>query len=159
MSAGLVVVEASMKSGSLITARMAAEYGRDVFAVPGHPMDPKAQGTNQLIKDGAIMLRDVSDILESMKNNMIYPESSISQDPPVLCDSSEFALEYIYDHDPQHSIEIILSHLNHTPLDLDDLVRDTNIPPHFLQDSLIELELEGKIQRHHGGGVSLLIDV
>jgi DNA processing protein len=143
---GVVVVEAAHRSGSLITARMAGEQGREVFAVPGSPLDPRAAGTNDLIKQGATLVTGVADIIEAVGPIMERPMSL-----PLREDDDEpFA------PDPEsHDRDQILSLLGPTPVSLDDLIRISGIAPGVVRTVLLELELAGKLIRHRGGLVSL----
>jgi len=143
---GVVVVEAAHRSGSLITARMAGEQGREVFAVPGSPLDPRAAGTNDLIKQGATLVTGVADIIDAVGPIMERPLSL-----PLREDDDEpFA------PDPErHDRDQILSLLGPTPVSLDDLIRISGIPPAVVRTVLLELELAGKLIRHRGGLVSL----
>lgn len=166
LSMGLLVVEAAMRSGSLITARLANEMGRLVFAIPGSPLDPRAAGTNNIIKQGALLVTTPTDIIESLAP--LSQQSSPSQlsfleaSPPML---SEFPHEK--DGDCQYSVDslnekndqtTLLSSLSTTPIDLETLSLHSGIPLQKLYLLLIELDLSGKLTRHDGGYVSLLND-
>lgn len=140
LSHGVVIVEATLKSGSLITARLAAEQGRDVMAVPGFPADPRAQGPNALIKDGATLIQNTDDILEAVR----------SYRPP---DTSFTSLEERSVHDVlQEDIdngdlrERILSALSAMPTSLDDLAASLGCRVESLSLPLLELELSGAIR-------------
>ncbi len=147
ISRAVIVVEAALRSGSLITARFASEQGREVFAVPGSPMDPRAEGTNKLIKDGANMLtsvEDVFDVLRSMRppqHGMLF-ESNIETSPltPVF-DASD------RDH--------ILGLLSPTAVETDDFIRESGMAAEQVLAVLLELEIAGRAIRHAGGRVSL----
>jgi DNA processing protein len=143
---GVVVVEAAHRSGSLITARMAGEQGREVFAVPGSPLDPRAAGTNDLIKQGAMLVTGAPDIIDAVAPIMARPKSL-----PLREDDDEpFA------PDPEnHDRDQIVSLLGPTPVSLDDLIRISGIAPAVVRTVLLELELAGKLERHRGGLVSL----
>jgi len=143
---GTVVVEAAPKSGSLITARYATEYGRDVMAVPGSPLDPRAQGCNQLIRDGAILVQNADDVLEAIRPFNIRPLAQRSLDyaaPAAPLDASET------------DRQTVLDLLSPTPVAVDELVRQCGLPPAIVQTILLELELAGRLERHAGGKVSL----
>jgi DNA processing protein len=143
---GVVVVEAAHRSGSLITARMAGEQGREVFAVPGSPLDPRAAGTNDLIKQGATLVTGVTDIIEAVGPIMARPLSLALRED----DHEPFA------PDPEsHDRDQIMSLLGPTPVALDDLIRISGIAPAVVRTVLLELELAGKLIRHRGGLVSL----
>jgi DNA processing protein len=142
---GVVVVEAALRSGSLITARIAAEQGREVFAVPGSPLDPRAAGTNDLIKQGATLVTEASDIIDAVEPIMGRPiELGEPDDDPLASepDASDRAR--------------IVSLLGPTPMLLDDLIRMAEASPAIVRTVLLELELAGRLERHGGGLVSLI---
>lgn len=148
ISLGVVVVEAAERSGSLITARLANEQGRLVFAVPGSPLDPRSSGTNGLIKQGASLTTGADDILEALA--------------PLLGSSMPSALEEReYDTsvmgDPSDDTRSqVLSLLGPVPIPVDDLVVMSGASVSDVQILLLELELAGRLERHPGGGVSML---
>ncbi len=142
---GVVVVEAAHRSGSLITARIAAEQGREVFAVPGSPLDPRAAGTNDLIKQGATLTTEASDVINAVEPIMGRPVG-LRED-----DDEPFAPE------PDASDRArITALLGPTPVLLDDLIRMAGASPAVVRAVLLELELAGRLERHGGGLVSLL---
>jgi DNA processing protein len=144
---GVVVVEAAHRSGSLITARMAAEQGREVFAVPGSPLDPRAAGPNDLIKQGATLVTEASDIVNAVQPIMERPLMHPAGEP----DSEPF------ESDPQsHDRDQITGLLGPAPVTIDDVVRMSGAPPAIVRTVLLELELAGKLERHGGGLVSLV---
>ncbi|UPJ45347.1 DNA-protecting protein DprA [Bradyrhizobium sp. 40] len=144
---GVVVVEAAHRSGSLITARMAAEQGREVFAVPGSPLDPRAAGTNDLIKQGATLVSEAADVVNAVAPIMERPLMRTANEP----DSEPF------ESDPQgHDRDQITSLLGPAPVTIDDLVRMSGASPAIVRTVLLELELAGRLERHGGGLVSLL---
>ena len=147
LSSGVLIVEAAIKSGSLITARFAADQGREIYAVPGSPLDPRSGGTNQLIKDGAILVRGASDILNELPDAgtqrtlpfkaVIQATPRKNQDKPAAQSSGE-----------------LLDLLTTTPIHIDELVK---ISGKTANDALVELqllELDGKITRHNGSRFS-----
>ena len=143
---GVVVVEAAQRSGSLITARMAAEQGREVFAVPGSPLDPRASGTNDLIRQGATLVTEASDVIQAVEPIMARPLSLPLEepdgDPPQA--------------DPQADDRArITALLGPTPVSIDDLIRLAGLPPAVVRTVLLELELAGRLNRQGGGQVSL----
>jgi DNA processing protein len=145
LAAGTVVVEAAPRSGSLITARLAGEAGREVMAVPGSPLDPRAQGCNTLIREGAILVQTVEDILETIRPidaRMVRspPQSFGAKPPEDASDADRRAL---------------LGLLGPVPAPIDELVRQSRLAPAVVQTVLLELELAGRLERHAGGRVSL----
>ncbi len=146
MSLGTVVVEAAPKSGSLITARLANESGREVMAVPGSPLDPRAQGCNQLIREGATLVQSVEDILEA-----IQPMSTMRLRTP----ESEYRTAPSTQEPGPAERATIIDLLGPTPVTVDELVREASSPPTVVQLILLELELAGRLERHAGGRVSL----
>jgi DNA processing protein len=151
LALGSLVVEASPRSGSLITARMALEQGREVFAVPGSPMDPRAKGTNNLIRGGATLIEDASDIIDALQ--------SIRQRP--LKEPDQPLLPFMETVQPEEQ-ELdrlrpdILSYLSPTPVEIDELIRLTGAPASTILTILLELELAGRIERHFGNRVSIV---
>jgi DNA processing protein len=146
-SLGVVVVEAAQRSGSLITARMANEQGREVFAVPGSPLDPRAAGTNDLIKQGATLVTDASDVIAMVTPIMERPLSLPLDEP----DGDPFAGE------PEDSERArIRNLLGPTPVSIDDLIRLADTSAAVVRTVLLELELAGRLERHGGGLVSMV---
>jgi DNA processing protein len=143
---GVVVVEAAHRSGSLITARMAAEQGREVFAVPGSPLDPRAAGANDLIKQGATLVTEASDVIHALEPIMARPHRFPLSEPdgePVAPDP---------DAGERTRITTLLGP---TPVSIDDLIRMAETSPAIVRTVLLELELAGRLERHGGGLVSL----
>lgn len=150
ISYGVVIVEAAARSGSLITARFALEQGREVFAVPGSPLDPRAEGTNRLIRDGATLTRTADDVLE-----VLQPMLGIA--PPSGGPLSE------PEESPSGAVDLgdaerrkVIDALGPSPVPLDEILRTTGLSSGQVMLALIELELAGRIQRHAGPRVSLL---
>ena len=142
---GTVVVEAAPRSGSLITARHAAEYGRDVMAVPGSPLDPRAQGCNLLIREGATLVQSAEDVLEAIRPLRLGP----LREP-----RGEYA-EAAGAADPgEADRDIVIGLLGPTPVLLDEIIRQSGLAPSIVQTVMLELELAGRIERHAGGRVS-----
>jgi DNA processing protein len=143
-----VVVEAARRSGSLITARLAGEQGREVFAVPGSPLDPRAEGVNRLIKQGATMVTEASDVLEALEpilgRGFELPAQEPDRDAPAGGEPN----------DDERSR--ILALLGPSPCSIDDLVRLSRSSPAIVRMVLLELELAGRIERHGGALVSLV---
>ena len=145
LALGTVVVEAAPRSGSLITARLANEAGREVMAVPGSPLDPRAQGCNLLIRDGATLIQSAADVLEQLRpidpRNVRAPAARYDGPPPD--DAS--------DGDRTR----VTGLLGPVPVSVDELIRQSHVPPAIVQTVLLELELAGRLERHAGGRVSL----
>jgi len=144
LAAGTVVVEAAPRSGSLITARLAAEAGREVMAVPGSPLDPRAQGCNQLIRDGATLVQNATDVLEMIRPLVGRVES--------IRDPFEGAPLIEATGDARERIEALLGP---SAVPVDEIVRLAEAEPGEVQLVLLELDLAGRIDRHAGGKVSL----
>lgn len=153
LSIGVLIVEAARRSGTLITARLAAEQGREVFAVPGHPLDPRAEGTNKLLKSGATFVTEVDDILSALAPQLRTtarqmreepepaPLTPSSPNPPALSDDER---------------GLVLSALGPAPVDIDSLARGTGLSIRSVQVALMELALAGRLERHGAGLVSML---
>jgi DNA processing protein len=149
LSVGVVIVEAARRSGSLITARMAGEQGREVFAVPGSPLDPRAEGTNGLIKQGATMVTDTADVIA-----VVEPILGHGLDVPPMEEPEPMTPPEREPADDERSR--ILGLLGPSPCSIDDLVRLSRTSPAIVRTVLLELELAGRIERHGGGLVSLV---
>src|ERR1700712_2024214 len=146
-SLGVVVIEAAHRSGSLITARMAAEQGREVFAVPGSPLDPRAAGTNDLIKQGATLATEATDVINAVAPIMERPVELPTREPEGVPS---------YDEPDNSDRTRIVGLLGPTPIGLDDLIRMAGTSPAVVRTVLLELELAGRLERHGGGLVSLI---
>jgi DNA processing protein len=146
---GVVVVEAAERSGSLITARLALEAGREVFAVPGSPLDARASGTNRLLKDGATLVTSAADVIDVLTPILGRPPR------PAFLEPREDEKTEQPEADDKLRARII-GLLGRAPISIDDLVREAAAPPGAVQIVLLELELAGKIERHGGGLVSLV---
>ena len=155
MSLGLVVVEAALRSGSLITARNAGDFGRQVFAVPGSPLDPRCEGTNGLLKDGATLTTTPQDVLEALRP-LCEPDLFTPQ--PGAGEPAEDARPSLQPPPSDGERERVAEALSQVPADIDDIIRHTGIPPATVYLVLLELDLAGRIQRHAGGGISILPD-
>jgi DNA processing protein len=150
LSLGLVVVEAADRSGSLISARLAGEMGRLVFAVPGSPLDPRAVGSNKLLKEGAILVTEARDVLDQ-----IAPLAGVApqREPlPIEAPPDLSATPPPGEDDRTRVSEA----LGPTPIDVDDIIRHTGLHPAQVSMILLELDLAGRLERHAGGKVSLL---
>jgi DNA processing protein len=146
LSGGVVVVEAALRSGSLITARFALEQGREVFAVPGSPLDARSQGCNDLIRQGATLTESAADVLSGLgAMSPRTPEAPIEAEPSA----------------PREQISesergIVLRRLSASPTTVDDLVRDSALTAGVVALALLELELAGRVERHPGNRVALI---
>jgi DNA processing protein len=150
MSRGVVVVEASLKSGSLITAEYANDYGRDVFAVPGSPMDPRCHGTNRLLKDGATMVETVRDILGNLA-----PLGELPLAEQQSLNFHEAPAATLDEQTLDRARAAIIQSLGASPTMTDDILAMTGVTPHLLMAVLLELELAGRLERHAGSKVAL----
>ena len=144
MALGTVVIEAAPRSGSLITARLANEAGREVMAVPGSPLDPRAQGCNALIREGATLVQNASDVLEAIRpmSNSVRAPTDRWRAGPADVEADDAARRAITDL------------LGHTPVAVDEVVRQSGAHPAVVATVLLELELAGRLTRHAGGRVS-----
>lgn len=154
ISLGLVVTEAAARSGSLITARYAGNFGRLVFAVPGSPLDPRSEGANGLIKDGATLITGASDVIEAMapltRMDLFSPQQ-ISE--PIIEDEREMAIP-----PSEGDRDAIITALGPSPIEIDELIRHTGLPAQSVYLVLLELDLAGRLYRHPGGLISLALD-
>jgi DNA processing protein len=152
LSRAVIVVEAALKSGSLITARYALDQGREVMAVPGSPLDPRCRGANRLIREGARLVEDFAQVLESLDGltglnlrfheNFRFSEQAIEINTPIETDRVR---------------DEVLSLLGPSPVTVDELVRQCHCSPPVLGMVLLELDLAGRLERHPGNRVSLLM--
>ena len=145
ISAGTVVVEAAPRSGSLITARLAAEAGREVMAVPGSPLDPRAQGCNQLIRDGATLVQNARDVVEELGPVEARVRSS----------GSDYRTEPAPVNGDDEALAGVEELLGPSPVPVDEIIRLSGASSGAVQMALLELDLAGKLDRHAGGKVSL----
>jgi DNA processing protein len=155
----VLIVEASRRSGTLITARMAGEQGREVFAVPGHPLDPRAEGTNGLLKSGATLVTEPDDILGALAPQLAEPlprrglgEATGAPGPPHPHPGRAMAEPH---NMPEADRARLVEALGPAPVDIDELGRVTGLSPRALQIALLELSLAGRIERHGHQLVSL----
>ncbi|MBT3359281.1 MAG: DNA-protecting protein DprA [Rhodospirillales bacterium] len=151
ISRGVVVVEANPRSGSLITARLALEQGREVFAVPGSPLDPRAKGANKLIRDGATMAESAEDVLRvlneqnrPLKERRTAEFSGVPRPRPNESELNSARRE-------------IIESLGPVPVTVDELLRSCQFSPAVASVILLELELAGRLERHPGNQVSLIL--
>jgi DNA processing protein len=146
---GVILIEATRRSGSLITARTALEQGREVFAVPGSPLDPRAEGTNSLLKQGAILVTEADDVLAVLRPIV---EQEIAQ-PPLALETEDITAPA----DPGSSERgHIISLLGPTAIGVDDLVRLSGASPAIVRTVLLELEIAGRLERQGSGLFSLI---
>lgn len=150
LSVGVVIVEAAMRSGSLITARFAAEQGREVFVVPGSPLDPRSRGGNALIRQGATLVESVDDILEGLKHVRQPPLSEPDMAPAIYPPAQQLDVSSLERERP-HILEL----LSPTPVEIDRLIRQTGLPTALVSAILLELDIAGRLERHAGQRVSL----
>lgn len=177
---GTIVVEAARRSGSLITARFALEQGREVFAVPGSPLDPRAEGTNDLIRQGATLVAEVEHVTEVIAplidrgalatepSGFRQGDEGLAPAQPVWADALIFWDEFDVQGttpalpDPQEAPEPaddrarLIAYLSPTPIGTDELARAAGLSARIVQTTLLELELDGRIERHGSGAVSLV---
>jgi DNA processing protein len=165
LSMGILVVEAAARSGSLITARLALEQGREVFAVPGSPLDPRCRGTNDLIRNGATLTETIDDILRQMPPpERRQPDEAAMQlftaPLPSKASRAAPARPEITRAEGAETAEMardqIIERLGPTPVAVDELVRQCQLSPAAVVTILLELELAGRLDRHPGNQVSLL---
>src|SRR5829696_2504172 len=147
---GVVVIEAARRSGSLITSRMALEQGREVFAVPGSPLDPRCEGSNGLLKEGATLVTEASDVVAVLRPILGQPIEAPAEEP-----ESEAPYPPIEQPAATERSRIV-GLLGPTPVLIDDLVRLSGSSAAIVRTVLLELELAGKLERHGGGLVSAL---
>lgn len=181
LSLGTVVVEAARRSGSLITARFALEQGREVFAVPGSPLDPRAEGTNDLIRQGATLVSEVEhvlSVLEPLIAGEVPPADGLNDRPDLLeprdywdeidldgaapvapaapFDAPEPEAGECDPAEPRDDRARLIALLSPTPVGTDELARSSGLSVRIVQTTLLELELDGRIERHGSGTVSLV---
>jgi DNA processing protein len=153
LSLGVVVVEAARRSGSLITVRFALEQGREVFAVPGSPLDPRAEGSNDLIKQGATMVTEAADVIAALTPILggAIEHHAVARPEARHRELAPHAAGAAPDLDPRAKI---LELLGPTPVAFDDLARMSGLPLPTVHALLLELELAGRLTRHRGGLLS-----
>ena len=146
LAAGTVVVEAAPRSGSLIAARLAGEAGREVMAIPGSPLEPRSQGCNQLIRDGAVLVQSAADVIELIEGFAGSPRSTFRE----TGEAYDFA-----DVETTFEPANITALLTRAPIAVDELIRQSGEPAAAVQLALLELELAGRLTRHAAARVSL----
>ncbi len=150
LASGTLVVEAAPKSGSLITARLAGEAGREVMAIPGSPLDARAQGCNQLIREGAVLVQSPEDVVELLSGFDGKPRSTF-REAAIEFEMDEFAPEGLEAAEPADVAGLLTS----APVAVDELIRQSGTSAASVQMALLELEISGGLVRHAGGRVSL----
>ncbi|MBT3990308.1 MAG: DNA-protecting protein DprA [Rhodospirillaceae bacterium] len=151
---GIVVIEAAKRSGSLITARMALEQNREVFAVPGSPLDPRAKGTNELIRQGAHLADSGEEIIQILNEQFMSP----------LTEPEPFEIKQ-QNKDQPNQVEItsawsdVQKILNTSPVSVDEIIRRCHMSPAVVSWILLEIELAGRLERHPGNQVSIISDI
>jgi DNA processing protein len=151
LSVGVVIVEAARRSGSLITARLAGEHGREVFAVPGSPLDPRAEGTNALLKQGATLITEASDVIAALEPIIGRGFDGTPAQEPARDALGQFAVAPGDDERAR-----IIALLGPTPVAIDDLVRTSRASPAVVRTVLLELDIAGRLEQHGGSLVSLV---
>ena len=159
---GTLVVEAAEKSGSLISARYAADQGREVFAIPGSPLDPRAKGTNKLIRDGAVLTESVEDILAEL----VHLRQKSFNDPeelPLFGFSSPHGSDAADTTEAEAQItekdrDMVLELLGPSPVHIDEVIRLADLSPGSVQAIILMLELAGSVVRYPGGRIARLAD-
>lgn len=149
LASGTLVVEAAVKSGSLITARLAGEAGREVMAIPGSPLEPRSHGCNHLIREGAVLVQSSEDVAELLSGFDGVARSTFREPPGAAYD---YAPEEISEAEPAD----IANLLTNAPIGVDELIRQSGEGAAAVQLALLELEIAGCLERHAGGRVSLL---
>jgi DNA processing protein len=156
LSLGLIVVEAAERSGSLISARMAGEMGRTVFAVPGSPLDPRARGTNALLKQGATLVTCADDVIDSLSPLIGRDTFKAEAAQPDLLTQIDEAPEPLQAITTDEQRDILVDALGPVPIDVDTLVRHTGLDASNAQLILLELDLAGRLLRYPGNQVALV---
>jgi DNA processing protein len=147
LAAGTLVVEAAIKSGSLITARLAGEAGREVMAIPASPLEPRSHGGNHLIREGAVLVQSPENVIELLSGFDGVPRSTFREPSAGF----EFAQEELAEAEPAD----IASLLTNAPVAVDELIRQSGESTAAVQLALLELEIAGRLERHAAGRVSL----
>ncbi|HEY2070091.1 MAG TPA: DNA-processing protein DprA [Rhizomicrobium sp.] len=150
LARGVVIVEAAEGSGSLITANYALEQNREIFAVPGSPLDPRARGTNRLIRDGATLTESAADVIAGLRPIIGHAFLDPGREPPTPY-TDHSAVEAEADRIRESLLEL----LGPAPTDVDELIRQSGAGVAAVLTVLLELELAGKLTRHPGNRVSL----
>lgn len=153
ISYGTIVIEAARRSGTLVTARFANEQGRQVFAVPGSPLDPRSEGTNSLLKTGAELCTSAQDVVSALEASIdealhLNPRQGIEAPTP------DFTTQY--EEPPENEREYFLSLLSTSPVDIDDICEMSGLPTRTVLIFVLELDLAGRLERHGERMISLI---
>ncbi|MBK18027.1 MAG: DNA-protecting protein DprA [Rhodospirillaceae bacterium] len=151
LSFGVLVVEAALRSGSLITARMALEQGREVFSVPGSPRDPRHKGTNGLLRDGATLTETTQDIISQISPMLKTVQASLNFVKPLPTVPKELP-----ENETSEARDHVYGMLGPVAVSIDELLRECQLSPAVVLTVLLELELAGRLERHPGNLVSLI---
>ncbi len=154
LALAVVVVEGAAKSGSLITARDALDQGREVMAVPGHPLDARAAGCNILIRDGAMLVRGSKDVIAALGHQNVVPRAEVaevSNEIPITVEPPKATIP-----EALELSKTILQYLGAAPIAEDQLIRDLNLPVQIVSTQLLTLEMDGKLARERGGMLTLV---
>ena len=147
LAGGTLVVEAAVKSGSLITARLAGEAGREVMAIPGSPLEPRSHGCNHLIREGAVLVQEPGEVVELLSTFAGEPRSTFREP----ANGFDYTPDDIATAEPAD----IAARLTTAPVGIDELIRQSGESAAAVQLALLELEIAGRLQRHAGGRVSV----
>jgi DNA processing protein len=172
LSMGVLVIEAALQSGSLITARQAADQGRDVFAVPGSPLDPRCRGSNRLLRDGATLVETAEDVLAQIGGRIsaappprTSPKVKSSQEVVVNCRNPPIGkrsatahqmADQVFEKTDESVSERILACLSPSPVPVDEVIRQCHVSPALVTAALLDLELSGRVERLQGNMVALI---
>jgi DNA processing protein len=152
ISLGTLVIEAQEKSGSLITAHFAADYGREVFAVPGSPVDPRSSGPNALIREGATLVSNAQDIIFTLENMTRFTlKETMKED--------DYQFVPINEENLKDARTIVMNNLGPDFVSVDNLIHETGLDARLINIILVELELAGRLERHTGNRVSLIYNM
>ncbi len=158
LASAVVVIEAAIRSGSLITARLANELGRDVYAMPGSPYDPRSAGTNRLIRDGAALLADPQELIRDLRDQHTSHLQFREGQPAPHWKRSMEPLDQtaVTTINVEAAQRVVLELLGTDPVEVDDLIRESGYGPKEVHEVLLRLDLAGQIERHSGQRVSLV---
>jgi DNA processing protein len=151
LSRGVVVVEAALRSGSLITARIANEQGREVMALPGSPLDPRCRGANRLIREGAALVEETEQVLEVLTG--LRHSSQVAE---TVTEDYDQPIDNTHKNSLDQVRDLVLNRLGPSPVAVDELLRQCQSSPPIIGQVLLELDLAGRLERHPGNRVSLL---